>query len=129
MHVCLVSGSVSCQAICKIISETAHPYMKEYGPKFKLESIEFDSLTLGTLPPTFSGMKVYDTNENEMILEPSVKFAGNPNIIIAVKAFGLKATVQLVDVQVFATARVTLKPLIPIFPCFSKIVVSLMEKV
>ncbi|KAH8961658.1 hypothetical protein BDL97_05G060600 [Sphagnum fallax] len=116
------------KAICKIISETAHPYMKEYGPKFKLESIEFDSLTLGTLPPTFSGMKVYDTNENEMILEPSVKFAGNPNIIIAVKAFGLKATVQLVDVQVFATARVTLKPLIPIFPCFSKIVVSLMEK-
>jgi hypothetical protein len=56
---CLVSGSVSCQAICKIISETAHPYMKEYGPKFKLESIEFDSLTLGTLPPTFSGKILY----------------------------------------------------------------------
>jgi hypothetical protein len=35
---------------------------------------------------------------------------------------------QLVDVQIFATARVTLKPLIPIFPCFSKIVVSLMER-
>ncbi len=40
-------------------------------------------------------MKVYDTNENELILEPSIKFAGNPNIIIAVKAFGLKATVQV----------------------------------
>jgi hypothetical protein len=40
-------------------------------------------------------MKVYDTKENEMILEPSLKFAGNPNIIIAVKAFGLKATVQV----------------------------------
>lgn len=36
---------------------------------------------------------------------------------------------QLVDVQVFATARITLKPLVPVFPCFSKIVVSLMEKV
>jgi hypothetical protein len=33
--------------------------MKEYGPKFKLESIEFDSLTLGTLPPTFSGKILY----------------------------------------------------------------------
>jgi Ca2+-dependent lipid-binding protein len=31
-------------------------------------------------------------------------------------------------VQVFATARVILKPLVPVFPCFSKIVVSLMEK-
>jgi Ca2+-dependent lipid-binding protein len=33
-----------------------------------------------------------------------------------------------VDVQVFATARVMLKPLVPVFPCFSKIVVSLMQK-
>lgn len=40
-------------------------------------------------------MKVYDTKEAEMILEPSFKFAGNPNIIVAVKAFGLKATVQV----------------------------------
>ncbi|KAL3701334.1 hypothetical protein R1sor_019356 [Riccia sorocarpa] len=116
------------KAICKIIREQAKPYIEEYGPKFKLESIEFEQLTLGTLPPTFTGIKVYDTQEKEMIVEPSLKFAGNPNIIIAVKAFGLKATVQLVDLQVFATARVTLRPLIETFPCFSKIIVSLMEK-
>ncbi|CAK9857854.1 unnamed protein product [Sphagnum jensenii] len=116
------------KAICKIISETAQPYIRDYGPKFKLDSIEFESLTLGTLSPTLVGVKVFETNESQMILEPSFKFAGNPNIILAAKAFGLKATVQLVDVQIFATARVTLKPLIPIFPCFSKIVVSLMER-
>lgn len=73
-------------------------------------------------------MKVYDTKEREIIFEPSFKFAGNPNIIIAVKAFGLKATVQLVDVQAFATARITLKHLVPMFPCFSKVVISLMDK-
>jgi len=116
------------KAICKIISETAQPYIRDYGPKFKLDSIEFESLTLGTLSPTLVGVKAFETNESQMILEPSFKFAGNPNIILAVKAFGLKATVQLVDVQIFATVRVTLKPLIPIFPCFSKIVVSLMER-
>jgi Ca2+-dependent lipid-binding protein len=116
------------KAVCKMIREQAQPYIDQYGPKFKLDSIEFESLTLGTLPPTFVGMKVYDTKEKEMILEPSFKFAGNPNIIVAVKAFGMKATVQLIDVQVFATARITLKPLIPVFPCFSKIVISLMDK-
>lgn len=36
---------------------------------------------------------------------------------------------QLVDLQVFAVPRVTLKPLVPTFPCFSNVVVSLMEKV
>lgn len=38
---------------------------------------------------------MYDTKEKEVILEPSFKFAGNPNIIVAVKAYGMKATVQV----------------------------------
>jgi len=41
------------------------------------------------------GMKVYVTGEKELIMEPVLKWAGNPNIVIAVKAFGLKATVQV----------------------------------
>ncbi|RWW40387.1 hypothetical protein BHE74_00054216 [Ensete ventricosum] len=34
----------------------------------------------------------------------------------------------VIDLQVFATPRITLKPLVPSFPCFAKILVSLMEK-
>ncbi|XP_073386668.1 synaptotagmin-1 isoform X4 [Physcomitrium patens] len=116
------------KAICKKLRKKAQPYIDKYGSKYMMNSIDFESLTLGTLPPTFVGMKVYDTKEREIIFEPSFKFAGNPNIIIAVKAFGLKATVQLVDVQAFATARITLKHLVPMFPCFSKVVISLMDK-
>lgn len=40
-------------------------------------------------------MKVYVTDEKELIMEPSFKWAGNPNVTVAVKAFGLKATVQV----------------------------------
>jgi hypothetical protein len=36
---------------------------------------------------------------------------------------------QVIDLQAFAVPRVTLKPLVPSFPCFAKILVSLMEKV
>lgn len=43
----------------------------------------------------FAGMKVYATDDKELIMELSVKWAGNPNIIVAAKAFGLKATVQV----------------------------------
>jgi hypothetical protein len=42
-----------------------------------------------------AGMKVYDTQEKELIMEPVLKWAGNPNVIVAVKAFGLRATVQV----------------------------------
>jgi hypothetical protein len=41
------------------------------------------------------GMKVYLTDEKELIMEPSLKWAANPNVTVAVKAFGLKATVQV----------------------------------
>lgn len=117
------------KAICKTAKTIAKPIIAEQIPKYKIESVEFEALTLGSLPPTFQGMKVYTTEEKELIMELSMKWAGNPNITIAAKAFGLRATVQVVDLQVFACPRITLKPLVPTFPCFAKILVSLMDKV
>ncbi|KAK7409763.1 hypothetical protein VNO78_00056 [Psophocarpus tetragonolobus] len=116
------------KAICKTASNIAKPIIDEQMTNYKIDSIEFEELTLGSLPPTFQGMKVYETEEKELIMEPSVKWAGNPNVIVAVKKFGLKATVQVIDVQAFLAPRITLKPLVPSFPCFANIYVSLMEK-
>ncbi|XP_028124276.1 synaptotagmin-1-like [Camellia sinensis] len=116
------------KAICKTAKDIAKPIIAEQIPKYKIESVEFETFTLGSLPPTFQGMKVYVTDEKELIMEPSLKWAGNPNVALAVKAFGLKASIQVVDLQIFAAPRITLKPLVPSFPCFAKIYVSLMEK-
>ncbi|XP_057531639.1 synaptotagmin-1-like [Amaranthus tricolor] len=116
------------KAICKTAKEISKPIIAEQIPKYKVQSVEFETLSLGTLPPTFQGMKVYMTEEKELIMEPALKWAGNPNIHVTVKAFGLKASVQVVDLQVFAHPRITLKPLVPAFPCFANIYVSLMEK-
>lgn len=44
-----------------------------------------------------SGMKVYVTDEKELIMEPSIKWAGNPNVAVAIKAYGLKASIQVVQ--------------------------------
>lgn len=116
------------KAISKMAREIAKPIIAENTAKYKIDSVDFETLTLGTLPPTFQGMKVYITDEKELIMEPAVKWAGNPNITVVVKAYGLKATAQVIDLQVFALPRITLKPLVPSFPCFAKIVVSLMDK-
>ncbi|KAK7258028.1 hypothetical protein RIF29_32410 [Crotalaria pallida] len=116
------------KAICKTAKNIAKPIIAEQIPKYKIDAVEFETLTLGSLPPTFQGMKVFMTDEKELIMEPSIKWAGNPNVTVSVKAFGLKATVQVVDLQVFLAPRITLKPLVPSFPCFANIYVSLMEK-
>ncbi|KAL8135697.1 hypothetical protein AgCh_010359 [Apium graveolens] len=116
------------KGICKQIKTIAEPIIAEQIPNYKIESVQFEVLSLGSLPPAFTGMKVYTTSEKELIMEPTLKWAGNPNILVAIKAFGLRATIQVVDLQVFAFPRITLKPLVPTFPCFAKILVSLMQK-
>ncbi|XP_057462931.1 synaptotagmin-3-like [Actinidia eriantha] len=116
------------KAICGMIRSMAQPTFAEYIGTFQIESIEFENMSLGTLPPTIHGLKVYETNEKELVMEPSIKWAGNPNIVLALKLMSLRITVQLVDLQIFTSPRITLKPLVPTFPCFANIVVSLMEK-
>lgn len=43
------------QAICAIIRSTTKPMFAEYIGKYKIEAIEFEHLTLGTLPPIIQG--------------------------------------------------------------------------
>ncbi|WCJ19310.1 Synaptotagmin-3 [Euphorbia peplus] len=116
------------KAICATINTTTKPIFAEYIGKYGIESIYFQHMTLGTLPPTLHGMKIYETNEKDLVMEPVVRWAGNPNIVLVLKLMSLRFTVQLVDLQIFAAPRVSLKPLVPTFPCFANIEVSLMER-
>ena len=80
--------------------------------QYKIESIEFETLTLGTMQPTLQGIKVFDIQKSEIIIEPILILARNPNIIIAVKEFGIRATVQLMDLHIFTIPQVILKPFV-----------------
>ncbi|KAE8731051.1 Synaptotagmin-2 [Hibiscus syriacus] len=93
-HFCMSGPKLCTKAICATAKNIAKPIIAKHIPKYKIQLVEFETLTLGTLPPTFQGMNFYVTDEKEIIIEPSLKWAGNPNIIVTVKAFGLKATVQ-----------------------------------
>ncbi|KAL5721124.1 hypothetical protein ACHQM5_013722 [Ranunculus cassubicifolius] len=116
------------KAICNMIRDAAEPIFADYIEQYRLKSIEFESLTLGTLPPIINGIKVYETNEKVLVIEPAVRWAGNPNINILLKLLFLRLNVQIVDLQIFAAPRILLKPLVPTFPCFASVAVSLMEK-
>ncbi|XP_015574830.2 synaptotagmin-3 isoform X1 [Ricinus communis] len=116
------------KAVCSLISSTANPIFAEYTDKFFMKSIDFKSLSLGTLPPIIHGIKVHETNEKELLIEPAIKWAGNSDITLVFKFLSLPIIVQLLDVQVSAAPRITLRPLVPTFPCFASVVVSLLEK-
>lgn len=48
----------SSQAICKTVKQIAEPIIAEQIPQYKIDSVEFEQLTLGGLPPTFQGQAV-----------------------------------------------------------------------
>ncbi|GMI86996.1 synaptotagmin 3 [Hibiscus trionum] len=116
------------KAISAQIKNITEPIFAEYVGKFQIEAIEYDNLSLGTIPLEIHGLKVSETNEKQLVLEPAVRWAGNPNIVLALKLFSFRITVQLIDLQIFMAPRITLKPLVPTLPCFATVAVSLLEK-
>lgn len=117
------------KAICGLIRSLSEPIFSEYIGKFLIKSLDFEeNLTLGTLPPIVQGIKVHELNENHLVFDLMAKWAGNPNITLVVNVFHLPIKVQLIDIQITAAIRVTLKPFVPTFPCFSNTQFSLMDK-
>ncbi|XP_024987121.1 synaptotagmin-3-like isoform X1 [Cynara cardunculus var. scolymus] len=116
------------KAICGMIRSMSKPIFSDYIGMFPIRSIDFESLTLGTLPPIFQGMKVHILNADNLIFEFVAKWAGNPNITLVLNILFLPIKVQLIDIQTTAALRVTLKPFVPTIPCFSNVTVSIMDK-
>uniref|UniRef100_A0A7N0V5Q2 Synaptotagmin-3-like n=1 Tax=Kalanchoe fedtschenkoi TaxID=63787 RepID=A0A7N0V5Q2_KALFE len=116
------------KAIGVIMRDTTKPLFDEYIGKYQVKAIDFESLCLGSLPPTVQGVKACETNENALVIDSVIKWAGNPNITLVIKLLFLRITVQLVDLQVFLAPRIVLKPLVPTFPCFANVSVTLLEK-
>lgn len=43
------------KAICRTAKQVAEPVIAENALKYKINSVQFETLTLGSLPPAFHG--------------------------------------------------------------------------
>lgn len=50
---------------------------------------------MGFLFIKLAGIKVHETNEKELVMEPAVRWAGNPNITLVLKFLFLPITIQV----------------------------------
>lgn len=53
-----ISKAQSLQAICKQVKTIAEPIIAEQIPNYKIDSVQFEVLSLGSLPPAFTGWTV-----------------------------------------------------------------------
>ncbi|XP_052172033.1 synaptotagmin-3 [Diospyros lotus] len=116
------------KAICTQIRCMSKAIFAEYVGKYQVNSIELETISLGSIPPVIHGMKVHESNAKELVFDPAIRWAGNPNITLVLRLWFLRITIQLIDLQIFAEPRIILKPFVPTFPCFQSIKVSLMDR-
>lgn len=55
------------KALCNIIKSTAEPIYAEYIGKFQIQSIDLDTLTLGTIPPAIHGKQHLHLQRSQFI--------------------------------------------------------------
>ena len=94
---------------------------------FGLRCVTCDTLTLGGLPAKLGGVKCWRTDSDEVVVDVEVKLAGgDPNIVLTAHTLaGGSFPVQLSELQFFSIVRLSFSNLIPSFPCFGAISVSL----
>nr|CAB3471224.1 unnamed protein product [Digitaria exilis] len=85
------------KAICNNIKLAVRPIFDQYVGQHGIESIEFGRLTLGALPPTFQGIKVYEMLEKELVIEPVIRWASIANVSVNAKVHSFKVSVQSYD--------------------------------
>jgi len=117
-------------AICRTVKHRLERLLQAKKPDV-FSSIVFETFSMGSVPPRCSGAKVYNTQEEEIILDLEMTWtATNADIVLSVRlAQGTVALpVQLSQVLFQGTVRLIFKPLVPYWPCFGAISVAFVGK-
>ncbi|KAH9315135.1 hypothetical protein KI387_023762, partial [Taxus chinensis] len=116
------------KAASQMIKAIAEPVLEEYRPSI-LASLTFSKLTLGTVAPQFTGVKIVENGDSGIIMELEMQWDGNPSIILDVKTLiGVVLPIQVKNVGFTGVFRLIFKPLANEIPCFGALTYSLQEK-
>ncbi|GMG98985.1 hypothetical protein Nepgr_000825 [Nepenthes gracilis] len=116
------------EAASELIRSSVEPKLEQYTPAV-LASIKFSKLTLGTVPPRFTGVCVIAGEPGEIIMEVEVQWDGNPNIVLDIKTLvGMALPIQVKNIGFTGVFRLIFKPLVDEFPCFGAISYSLRQQ-
>eukprot|EP00252_Welwitschia_mirabilis_P012837 TRINITY_DN28377_c0_g1_i2.p1 TRINITY_DN28377_c0_g1~~TRINITY_DN28377_c0_g1_i2.p1 ORF type:complete len:312 (+),score=49.48 TRINITY_DN28377_c0_g1_i2:258-1193(+) len=116
------------QAASDMIKANMEPILEQYRPVI-LSSLKFSKLTLGTVAPQFTGIKVLEHDDGGIVMELELQWDGNPSIILDVKPLvGIALPVQVKNASFTGVFRLIFKPLVDNLPCFGALTYSLREK-
>eukprot|EP00892_Ulva_mutabilis_P003246 jgi/Ulvmu1/1293/UM011_0017.1 len=120
------------KAICKQVIDILKPILEDVvAQQPLLDAVRVEELDLGPLPMRLAGLKVYDTKDDEVIIEAPIQWGSAIKVHVAawvrVGPASLYVPVKVEDVQLDALARITFRPLVDKLPCIGAVSVCLMD--
>ncbi|OIV99891.1 hypothetical protein TanjilG_26229 [Lupinus angustifolius] len=116
------------EAASELIKTSVEPILEQYRP-FILSSLKFSKLTLGTVPPQFTGVSIIEDAGEGVTMELEMNWDGNPSIILDIKTLvGVALPVQVKNIGFTGVFRLIFKPLVDEFPGFGAVSYSLRQK-
>lgn len=98
-----------------------------------LESVDIEKLELGDSPVRIGGLKVYDTQEDNLIMETPIMFGSKMIVRVSVKlrvpgtGYAIRLPVELKNLQMRTIVRITASPLTETLPCVGGVSVTLLK--
>lgn len=120
----------------KQVLAQAGPALKDVckmAPMGILESVDIEKLDLGESPLLIGGLKVYDTREDNLIIETPIMFGSKLVVRVSVKlrvpgtGYAIRLPIEVKHVQMRAIVRITASPLTEALPCVGGVSVSLLK--
>ncbi|GAB4836805.1 Synaptotagmin-4 [Ancistrocladus abbreviatus] len=116
------------EAASELIRTSVEPILEQYTPSI-LDSLKFSKLTLGTVAPQFTGVRILDGKPDEIIMELEMQWDGDPNVVLDIKTLvGVALPIQVKNIGFTGIFRLIFKPLVDEFPCFAAVSYSLRQK-
>jgi hypothetical protein len=124
------------KVVFKQAVEQAKPILDDICTKVPmgiLESIDLEVIDLGEAPVRLGGMKVYDTREDNLIMEAPLIFGSGLRVRVSAKlrvpgtGYAVYFPVEVSNVQLRAVSRITLSPIVETLPCVGGVSISLLK--
>ncbi|CAG9466560.1 unnamed protein product [Pedinophyceae sp. YPF-701] len=97
-----------------------------------IEAIAIEELDLGKRAPRLGGMKVYESNEDELVMETPLMWGSGIHVraaaTIRAGKVSIYAPVEVSHLMINSLVRITFSPLAETIPCLGAVHVSLLEQ-
>lgn len=120
------------KAISDTIVQSLNPIFAQVKPAFITE-MKFREFKFGEIPPSFQGVEVVATDDDEIMLDIPMRWAGDPTIVFAttvvsVGSLPLDLPISVTELELNAVLRIQLKPLVDVIPCIGILGISFATK-